>query len=265
MSIRLVVVDIDGTLLDDDLVLNPQLKRKVNELRCRDVGFTLATGRVFASARLLGEKLGLDLPLIANGGAVVQTVRGQSLSHLVLTPQLVIDALDHTESWPAQRYLLTRECIYAETGGHHAQNYGKRLGVSVKVVGDLKQLAAESITQLVIRISSQEAGDMSTSTERMFAGRLAVQQTMPHLIEFMHQDASKGKALSLLASALGLASEHIMAVGDGINDLDMLDVAGLGVLVGNADPRLWERADIVTKAHCDQGVIEALKSFVKMG
>ena len=265
MSIRLVAVDIDGTLLDDDLVLCPHLMQKVSQLEVAGVGFTLATGRVFSSAALVGRELGLALPLIANGGAVVQEVTGRNLSHLVLSGELVVEALEYTRNWPAQRYLMTRDCIYAETGGAHAQAYSQRLRVPVEIAGKLEEVVEEGTTQLVIRTDQRHAGNQARCAQRRFAGRLAVQRTMPHLIEFMHQDASKGKALLRLAAALDLTPEQVMAVGDGINDLDMLEAAGMGVLVGNADPQLWKRADYVTEAHYHRGVMEALESFVNMG
>ncbi|MEW6522123.1 MAG: HAD family hydrolase [Bacillota bacterium] len=261
MGFGLVAVDVDGTLLDDTLVLSEELVNWVRRLRTRGVEITLATGRVFPSAAAVAQKLGVTAPLITNGGAVVMTPAGFSISCLALDPGEVRDILAFTSSCPGPRYLLTSRDILSETGGDHAQSYARRLQVPVTIEPDLARVSGCGVTQVVLRVPPEQAERWEREGRTRFGSRLAVNRSLPWMVEFSHARATKGQALSLLAGYLGIATPEVLAIGDGINDLDMLEAAGCGVLVGNAAPELWPRADFVTRSPHYRGVVEALERF----
>lgn len=259
---RLVAVDVDGTLFDPSLLPDPRLAGWVDRLQRRGVVFTLATGRVFSSARLVAQGLGITAPLIANGGAVVMARGRDALSHLTLTAGQFRDVLEFSAGCPGWRYVLTMHTIASETHGEHAFSYARRLQVPVMVEPQLGRLEGSGVTQVVLRLPVDQAGSWEEAGRARFGQQLTVTRSLPSLLEFSHLQATKGGALRHLAGHLGLPLGQVLAIGDGINDLDMLEAAGCGVLVANADPGLWERADWVTAAPYGKGVVEALEQLV---
>lgn len=100
---RLVAVDVDGTRFDPSLVLDAQLLGWVDRWHRRGVVFTLATGRVFPSAQLVAQDLGIAAPIIANGGAVVMAPGQEAISHLTLTARQVQAVLEFSAGCPGWR------------------------------------------------------------------------------------------------------------------------------------------------------------------
>jgi len=259
---RLVAVDVDGTLLDHSLVLDAGLPGCIERLRQRGVEFTLATGRVFPSAELVARALGITLPIIANGGAVVRASGREAVHCLTLEAREFLEVLEFTAGCPGPRYVLTAEEMASESGGEHAAAYARRLSVPMIIEPELSRWSGRDVTQVVLRLSPDQAEKWESEGRAGFSPRLQVSRTLPFLVEFAHRQTSKGRALAWLAEHLGIATGQVLAIGDGINDLDMLEVAGCGVLVANADPRLWSRADLVTAAPYGRGVVEALERLV---
>jgi len=262
---RLVAVDVDGTLFDHNLVLDPQLGGWVDRLHRRGVAFTLATGRVFPSARRVAQELGITTPLITNGGAVIMAPGREPLSHLTLSAGQVQDVLDFSAGCPGWRYVLTMHTIACELPGEHAVAYARRLQVPLVVEPRLDRLGGSGITQVVLRLPVDQAELWERTGRAGFGHRLMVTRSLPFMVEFSHPQATKGWALRRLCGHLGIGPGQTLAIGDGINDLDMLEVAGCGVLVANADPGLWERADWVTASPYGRGVVEALEHWLPEG
>jgi len=259
---RLVAVDVDGTLFDHSLVLDAQLLGWVDRLYRRGVVFTLATGRVFPSARRVAQDLGIAAPIITNGGAVVMAPGREAISHLTLAARQVQAVLEFSAGCPGWRYVLTMHTIASETDGEHAVSYARRLQVPVSVEPKLGRLEGSGVTQVVLRLPVDQAGSWESAGRARFGRQLTVTRSLPFMVEFFHLQATKGWALRRLADHLGVPPGQVLAVGDGINDLDMLEMAGCGVLVANADPTLWERADWVSASPYGRGVLEALARFI---
>ncbi len=258
----MVAVDVDGTLIGDSLEVAPALRAQAARLAGRGVIVTLATGRVYSSALGVARTMGLSSPLITNGGALIRGPDGDDLCHLVLTPDQVCAVLALTGDIDGYRYVLTADSIHCESWGEHAHSYGRRLGVRVEVEPHLERLAAAGVTQVVVRVRPEVAEVVETQGRAALGPAVGVHRTLPILVEFAHPQATKGQALLWLAHRLGIPMTEVMAIGDGINDIDMVSAAGLGVLVANAAPSLWARADVVTKAPFHHGVLEAWERFI---
>jgi len=96
----------------------------------------------------------------------------------------------------------------------------------------------------------------------LFWDKLHITKSKPNFLEFSHLLGNKGDALAAIAGHYGVARNEIIAVGDGYNDLEMLDYAGLGVVVGNARPEIKERADYVCRTNDECGVAEVVEKFI---
>lgn len=269
---KLMVVDVDGTLFDPSRELTQEVRAVVREAMGTGVRFSLATGRLYPSARIIASELGLSGGVICNGGAVVLDVdTGAHLRHLRLPADLSLEVLDETADLGAMRYVFIGESILTDASGPETDAYSKSLRVPMQLCADLRSSVAQAMTpkprtsptMIVLRVQPERTVALRERLSARFGEGLLVTSTMEHFVDFMHPDATKAKALSFLAGIYGIKREEIVAVGDGINDLDMLDYAGLGVVVANAAPHVKERADYVTDAPYFMGVLEVVHRFLQ--
>ena len=127
--------------------------------------------------------------------------------------------------------------------------------------GDLRKFAGRSPTKILVFAGPEVVRRLRPEFESRYDGKLYVTTSMPEYLEFLHPDVSKGNALRALAERHGLDASQIMAIGDLLNDLPMVEMAGVGVAVAHGDEALKSSADYVTTSSA-QAVAEALERFV---
>jgi Cof subfamily protein (haloacid dehalogenase superfamily) len=266
---RLVVSDLDGTLLDERGQIPPANLEAVDRLRRLGIGFTVASGRHFRMAAHVARLLQIDLPIIACNGALIgdcrtgRVIRQECLpaeASLAMTQALLVRDIDFV--------CYTRNHVY----------YWRDSGRSdiVRNFNALAGLAADRTIPMI------RLGDPATCPERpewvkivlsvpdaatsaQVAALLAAQ---PQLGSVMSQDGvlelnaagtSKGAALRHLAGLLGIRPDEIIAFGDHDNDVTLLAAAGLGIAVANATPAAFAASQMQTAAHHEAGVAAALR------
>lgn len=261
---ELVVVDVDGTLLDDSRLITPAMRAVAARARQAGVRLTLATGRVYASAVQVADDFGVTEPIISDGGAVVRWPDGCSLRDLRVDPQVAAAILAAVASEDADCHVFYPDAILVNRRSAAVERYAARLGVRMDPHANLAQAAAvraDGPTMIVLRGDARTAATMRARYGALFGTAVQVTSTAPHLVDFLHHEAGKDRALQFLCDQLGVAIGRVIAIGDGINDLDMIRQAGLGVLVGNAAPELWPYASYVTQASYSAGIAEVIERF----
>lgn len=266
LAYRLMVVDIDGTLLDDDREVTAEVREVVQLARRHRVRLTLATGRVLCSAAQVAAELGITEPVISDGGAVVSGPDGRRLRDLRIEPGVAAQILEQLAAGEADAdcHLFYPHQILVNRASPAVGRYAERLRIVMTPAANLADEARsrpDGPTMIVLRTTRQRAPALRAKYGAAFGGRVRVTSTAPHFLDFLHQQASKARALEFLSRKLGIPLPAVIAVGDGINDLDMIAQAGLGVLVANAAPELWPAAGYVTaEPHC-RGVAEVIRRF----
>ncbi len=272
-SFRLVVVDVDGTLLDPSREVTADVREVVATAIRKGVMFTIATGRLVRSALHVAEQAGITVPVIANGGAIIADPLSRRYLRAYKLPGGTAEVLEATRGEDVLRYLFLGDEIFIEREDPASAAYSRSLGVPMEIVPDLGthfraltaaegRYAGEEATMVVLRAPVEKVPALREKYRGIFKGRLMVTSTMPHFVDFMPPEATKAEALRELCEILGVGLDETIAIGDGINDLDMMKEAGLGVLVANASPTLWADADYVTSAPYHLGVAEVLHKFI---
>ncbi|QVL36305.1 Cof-type HAD-IIB family hydrolase [Aminirod propionatiphilus] len=264
MTIRLVAADLDDTLLDSAGTLRPRTLEAIEACRRRGVVVTVASGRMFRSIAPYGALMGDNLTLIAyNGGLIREAASGRTLRHRTVEAGLAAEvrALCRRRGWYVQTYIDDE--LYVESrDDDRARAYEKLAAIEAIPLGDAYwDLDGEPTKMLLI----DDATAMVSIAEEMrsrFAGRLSLPRSKPGYLEVVPLDVDKGRALAFLARSMGLGREEVMAIGDGENDLTMIEWAGLGVAMANGSPLARERAAIVTASNDDDGVALALERHV---
>lgn len=263
LKYKLVAVDLDDTLLSRDLQVTERVREAVAAVGTAGVHFTISTGRMYKSAARIAGELGIDLPLITYQGALVKnSLSGEALvdKPLPLAYAREIIARIHQYGYHLNGYLDDR--LLVELDDEEGRRYAAITGVEAEVVGDLLEFLDRDPTKVIAIAKEALLDRLKLELDPLYEGKITISKSKPHFLEFAHIQATKGKALAFLASHFGIKREEIMAVGDGYNDLDMLEYAGLGVVVANARDEIKKMAGYVTAASYGDGVVEALERFV---
>lgn len=279
--VRLLALDIDGTLLDSDGRVPAANVEAV--ARAIDAGVTvvLATGRRFDFARPIFERLPAPLTLILSNGAVVKNLDGETLAQHLLPRHVARDVLLRLPRYrdgAAVVFDRPREgqVVFEAIDWAHPR-HGRFFASNRPFLSERMPLEA-CLTEDPIQVMfSGACGEMREVYAHLrpapFDGRPRDYEVA--LTEYEHRDfslvdviragCSKGAALGDLAAELGIAPGEVMAVGDNLNDLQMLEFAGRPVLMANALPELKARGWDVTASNDDAGVALAIETFVLQG
>ena len=263
MTVRLLLVDLDDTLLGSDLEVSAANRRALDAAAERGVRVTLASGRMHRSMRPYAEALGITLPLIAYNGALARPPAGPALWHTPLANAAALALLDRLAAYDVTVHLYLDDRLYVARMDSRSLAYAANARVAVEPVGDLAAfLAGGAPTKLLAAGDPALLAGLRSSLGAEFAGRAEIVTSKSHYLEFMAPGVSKAAALVRLAAFLGVAVTETMAIGDGPNDLGMLAQAGVGVAVANAPPEVLARASHVVAASDRDGVAEAVARFI---
>jgi Cof subfamily protein (haloacid dehalogenase superfamily) len=223
----------------------------------------IATGRMFRSVRPYLEELGLDEPVVCYQGAVVaDPVSGRFLHHRPIPLELAKAAIAavEAEGFPLNCYVDDKLYVAQETP--QSDRYARFQSLSVHPVGDLLAWLERPPTKLVAIGEPDAVDGLQTRMRELFDGRLFIAKSLPYFLEFASPEVSKGSGLAFVAARLGFGPEHTVAFGDGENDVELLEWAGYGVAVANADERLLELADWVCPSASEEGVAQVIEALL---
>lgn len=264
-AIRLIAVDLDGTLLTDRKEIGPRTAAALRAAAASGVRVVLASARPACSARPYAESLGLDTPLVCYNGALVKEAGGGALLSRPLSPENVegLGALCAAEGLYAKVFLDDAFCVASAT--EETVRYAAAYRVPFREVGDLAAWAGRArpeVFSFVIHERPDRLEDLLARLRRRFGGRLACHRPNEHALHLSAPEASKLAALQLLARRWGIAPAEVLAIGDGENDLGMLRWARTGVAVANAVPELRAAADWVSADNNAEGVGLAVERYL---
>ncbi len=263
MSIKLIAVDLDDTLLNEQQGISPRTQQVIRRAVAQGVNVTVATGRMYRSALPYATQLNLDVPIITyNGGLIKCSLSGETLFHREIEPEIAkqILALFQEQGWYIQAYV--DDVLYVKERNDKARYYEKIAGVKAEVVGDRLYSLFNGAIKLLAMAEPSEIEQINRIIQSRFAGKIYTAVSKPNYLEMTHPTVNKGKALEFLAARLEINREEIMAVGDSNNDLDMIMYAGFGVAMGNASDKIKAAAQAVTFANNEDGVAEAIEKYV---
>jgi len=263
LKYRLIATDLDDTLLNNEEAVTPRTREVIRQAQMMGVQVTLATGRMYRSARPYALDLGIDLPLITYQGALVKTSgSGEVLSHHTVPLELAREVIDDGVRCGLTVNLYVDDQLYVSQLTEEARRYARKVRVAAEVVGDLRHFLQAEPTKLLFIGGEEELDLLWRQEEEKFGQQLFITKSKPHFLEFTHPQATKGWGLAIVAQRLGIRREEIIAFGDSFNDLDLLRGAGFGVAMGNARPELKAAADYVTDTNEADGVAAAIEKFV---
>jgi Cof subfamily protein (haloacid dehalogenase superfamily) len=269
MDVRLVAIDIDGTLLDSRGRIPEENIAAVQDALEAGLQVVLVTGRSFPFARAATASLPAVVSLIVSNGAIERTMAGRTVARRLLARETARDILAQTRAFRQHSAVL----FDREAEGHvvaesmdwdhpHRRGYWERHRHFIGHATPLEAALTEDPIQVMFN------GDVATmraihsvleGLEGVSVCRTEYERRDFSLVDVTAPTATKGQALAWRAAALGIEPRHVMAIGDNLNDLEMLEFAGVPVIMGNAVDALHGRGWHETAPHDEAGVAQAIR------
>lgn len=274
--IRLIGIDVDGTLLDSEGHMPARNCEAIRAAVDRGIHVALVTGRSYPFARPVATVLPPTVSLIVSNGAVERTMDGGTLARRLLDRAVARQVLDQTRAYRDAAALIfdrdaERQVIFETMDWEHPgrQKYWSRNHAYIERSEPLENALVEDPIQVMFNGSVPSMRvliDELQARQAARPGRFAVSVTeYKHrdftLVDITSPEATKGRALSWRAGQLGVSRDEVMAIGDNFNDLEMLEFAGRPVVMGNAVAELKTRGWHITASQNDAGVADAIDQF----
>ncbi len=272
--IRLIALDIDGTLLDSRWQVPEVNRTAIREATERGIEVALVTGRRFDFARPVIDQIDSPLTLIVSGGALVKSREGRSLVHHLLQRDVAREVLQGTRAFRETAALVfdrprAAQVVHEglDTDDPHRRSYYDRNRDYIQAVSPLEDALTEDPIQVMFAGRVLQMRSLVETLRGLpVAGRISVAMTEYEsrdfsLVDVNRAGCTKGATLREWADARGVARAEIMAVGDNLNDLEMLQAAGVPVVMGNAVDALKQLGWPVTLTNDEGGVASAIRRF----
>lgn len=276
LGYRLVALDVDGTLLNSAGLLTNRVKEAVSAVQRLGVLVTLATGRRLASASPIADALGITNPLVLHNGAVVADRASNSiLNAWPLTKEQALVATDIARKYGAHYHVFgdprSSEVALYDTAppAEIASYYGTEEGGHVRRVTDLRTACPDTPLKWVLLDVPERAAAVAGALKSEMGDDAKVilfggADRRIWSVEMFQRDVSKAFGIVELARRYGVAPSDVLAIGDEVNDLEMLATAGMGVAMGNASAEVQRAAREVTCSNDRDGVAAALERHFGM-
>jgi Cof subfamily protein (haloacid dehalogenase superfamily) len=265
-TIRAIATDLDGTLLNEQHALTARTEAALREALARGIHVILATGKSRFSALGLISRLGLRSPGVYNQGTTIYGGDGVLLGQFVLDPRAAAEVIRQGIASGLVAMLASGSRTYAQAFDAHIERLSA-YGEHTAIVPSLLDLPGILPVNKVF-FTADDPDRLKAFRNRVapdMAGRATLVQAVREVLEVIPPGASKGEGVRIALEHLGISPAETLAAGDGENDIEMVQLAGIGVAVANAYHRLRDVADHVVASNDADGVGEAIERFVLGG
>lgn len=266
--IKLVAIDLDGTLLNSKKEISARNKEALAQAKAAGVKIVICTGRPLAAIGIYLDALNLrdngDYSITFNGGLVQKNDTGEIIEKASMPVENVHDLFELAKSLNVPLDILSDGLVLQlPTTQDHESLYSQLNKLLTYESYELAQLTADRIyNKAVIAVDQTYLDEQIKKIPRPFYDRYEIIKTRSNLLEFMPKGITKAYGISLLARDLGIEQEEIMTIGDEENDLPMIEYAGLGIAMENAVAKVKDLADVITDTNDNDGVAQAVEKFV---
>ncbi|NER36184.1 MAG: HAD family phosphatase [Oscillatoria sp. SIO1A7] len=270
-DIKLLVLDIDGTIAGISNQISPKVQQAIEAARVKGVQVAIATGRMYQSALRFHKQIGSSLPLVAYQGAFIKDPLSQTIhQHQPLNQKIALQLLDYFDR-PEVRSAISVHCyiddlLYIRELTPESQAYVERVGVTPQVHPDLRPFVSGTAPTKILALSKDRGAIdhlMEAIASHYSPTELYLTKSSSTFFEAANPGANKGVGVRYLAEELlGLTAANVMVLGDNFNDIEMLEYAGIGIAMGNAPAPVKALAHWVAPDVESDGAATAIEKFL---
>lgn len=259
-KVRLVALDLDGTLLDDNLEVSLKTREAIRNLINKGIYVALVSGRMLRAALLVSSMLKIDLPIVAyNGGKVFIPGKDELFSKKIPLSE-ALKVIKYGEERNLYVKVYIDDILYIKEPDKASLAFSRTRNIDYKVVGRLSENIKEDVNMIVIYYNEDRNGVIDEELKDI---DVTVTASMSRSIDVVPSGVSKDKGLMILAEYLNIDRENILAVGNGLNDLEMLKYAGIGIAMRNSEKCLLDQWNNVSEyTNNEEGVYHIIKQIL---
>ena len=272
MAIKLVAIDIDGTLINDDREVTPKTVAAIKQAAQAGIKIVLCTGRPMTGVEPFLEQLGLAGSdheyVVAFNGGLAQATNGQVIVNYTVDFDDYIDILAYATKHNVKSVIETQDYIY--TTNQDISPYA--VHESGLVFMPMRYRSLDQINamrdQIVVGkfMMTDDKAKLDQAHHDLpadLANRFKIVRSEDYYLEFVNKRAGKGATLGALCDQLGVQADEVMAIGNAQNDESMIEFAGVGVAMGNSIPSTIAAADVTVADNNHDGVAEAIEKYAR--
>ena len=266
MKYKMIVLDLDDTLLRDDHTISERTKNALMEAQKQGVKVVLASGRPTFGMRKVAEELSLEkfgsYILSFNGGKIIDCRTDEELFNSSLTAEEAHRLYEISKREGVSIHTYIGDEIITQDNHHYTKVESEITGLPTKVVGSFTEAVDVPVVKALMVGDPEVIAPLNVKLNEEIGNEYSITPSKPFFLEFMVHGISKGSSLLTLIEKCGITREEVIAMGDSYNDVEMIKMAGLGVAMGNAPDDVKEIADYVTDTNMNDGVAKVVETFV---
>lgn len=268
MKQHLIVLDLDGTLLTDQLTISEKTKNTLFKAREAGHQVMIATGRPFRASQLYYNELNLTTPIVNFNGALVHHPKNPSwqMVHTPIDMSVVHDVVDSVDKYQYENLIAeVLDDVYIHVEATNMMDMFK-MGEPNVVIGNLRVNLREDPTSLLIHADEQNVPIIRQHLQDVHAELIEHRRWGApfHIVEIVRKGLNKAVGISLVAKEMNIPRDRIIAFGDEDNDLEMIDYAGIGVAMSNGINELKSIANEITLSNNEDGIAKILIERLKL-
>lgn len=268
MAKKVLVLDIDGTLTNSKKEITTETKEAIWSAIDRGHKVMLASGRPTPGMRRYEEELRLSeyggYLLSFNGARIVDCETGDVIYQRTLPPSTVPKLYYYAKEHGCGIITYLGDTVLSAFEPDEYIELEARInGLPIQVVEDFPYFVDFEVNKCLMTAPPEKAAVIEKDLQEKFGDRLSIYRSEPFFIEIMPQNVNKATSLSRVLPVVGATKEDAICCGDGYNDIAMIEYAGLGVAMGNAQEAVKQAADYITGTNDDNGLVQVINEFMK--
>ncbi len=263
-GIRLLLADVDGTLVTQEKVLTDEAVAATRELRDAGVAFAITSGRPPRGMQMLIEPLSIQCAVAGfNGGVFVNPDLSVVESH-TLDPSAARQALDQILHQSLDAWVYTAdEWLIRKQDAPHVAREAWTVRFEARVVPSFSDEILDRAVKIVgVSDDLERVADCERLAQDLLGDKASVARSQPYYLDITHPQANKGAVVATLSKRMGFAPEEIATIGDMPNDVQMFRKSGFSIAMGNADDAVKAKASAVTDSNEDEGFAKAVRKYI---
>lgn len=267
MKYKLIAVDLDGTLYNDQIKITPDTLTAMIKAQEMGIRIALASGRplpgLFHARDLLNLNEHHGMLVAYNGGKIVDTTTNEVLYDKYIPDDLAIELLEHFKDYPVTPIIDDGKVLYVtDKNGYRVKEEAFNDSMEYVEVPSLTEHLDFHLNKILTAVDPSKTYDVLEVIGMPFRDQVTFVRTAPYYIEAIPVGTSKASGLSKVCKDLGIDPSEVIAFGDAENDLEMVQFAGHGVAMGNACDTLKNAADEVTLTNNEDGIAHVLNRLL---
>ena len=264
--IRLLLADVDGTLVTQDKVLTEQAVAAVDRLRDAGILFAVTSGRPPRGMEMLVEPLRLQTPIAAFNGGLIVNPDMTVIERRVLPEELILPLSQLMGSFDLSVWLYRgTDWFVPDLEGPHVAREAWTVKFEPVLMAGIEGLTRDVAKMVGVSDDHDAVSRAAAATQERFGGHVTAAPSQPYYLDVTHPRANKGDVVKYLAQRYGLSTGEIATIGDQPNDVLMFAHSGLSIAMGNADAQVQRCARRVTDTNEANGFAAAVSRFVLNG